>query len=256
MSLKNKYHLELLSEIKHLSQASEPDYEGFGLKYMGTNKPSYHLDTTTTRSIAKTFVKSHHLEISELILLLNSLYLGVSFDEINIAAKIIEYSPKTRQQIAPASLDLWLGHVHGWAETDVLCQVAFGASDLLCNWSDWSKFLRKLSLDKNVHKRRSSLVLLTKPVRQSSDHRFSQLAFENIDLLKSEKDILITKAVSWLLRSLIKNHKDAVAKYLNENKELLPKIAVREVTNKLQTGKKYINKKINDHRKENLARFI
>ncbi|MBI2314815.1 DNA alkylation repair protein [Candidatus Daviesbacteria bacterium] len=34
----------------------------------------------------------------------------------------------------------------------------------------------------------------------------ADLAFENIDKLKAEKDVLITKAISWVLRSLIKNH--------------------------------------------------
>ncbi|KKS65087.1 MAG: hypothetical protein UV33_C0013G0017, partial [Candidatus Daviesbacteria bacterium GW2011_GWA1_42_6] len=98
--------------------------------------------------------------------------------------------------------------------------------------------LNKFVKDPDIHKRRASLVLLTKPVSHSDDPRFSDLAFENLDKLKKEKDILITKAVSWLLRDLIKYHRDRVEDYLKANKAILPKIAVREVTNKLQTGKK------------------
>lgn len=67
-------------------------------------------------------------------------------------------------------------------------------------------------------------------------------AFENILTLCGEKDILITKAISWLLRSLIKHHKYAVQEFLDENHEQLPPIAVRETIQKLKTGRKSAKK--------------
>jgi 3-methyladenine DNA glycosylase AlkD len=106
----------------------------------------------------------------------------------------------------------------------------------------WEKLLKKFNQSSNINKRRASLVLLTKPVRQSDDTRLSKLAFANIDNLKSETDILITKAVSWLLRSLTTFHKDEVLKYLETNKESLPKIAYREALSKALTGRKYNRK--------------
>ena len=238
MSPKNKYHLQLLQQIKEHSTLPNPDREGFGLKYVGTDKPSYHLDTTATRSIAKQFLKTTSLDLLQYIKVLDSLYAGETYDEINIAAKLVEYAPKLRYQLDPACLDLWLGNVCGWAEVDVLCQMAFTSKDLLDNWTAWLTILTKLNSDPNIHKRRASLVLLTKPVRQSADSRLSVQAFQNIENLKGEKHILITKAVSWLLRSLIKNHHQEVTDYLNANLSSLPKVAIREVTNKLQTGKK------------------
>ena len=82
------------------------------------------------------------------------------------------------------------------------------------------------------------MVLLTGPVRHSVDMRLSELAFDNIGKLKNESNILITKAVSWLLRDLIKNHKVEVEKYLKQNLNSLSRIAMRETTNKLRSGKK------------------
>ncbi len=236
-----QYHLQIIAEIQKCSGLDKPDFVGFGLKYVGTNKPSYHLDTKDTRKIAKDFVKSHPYNLKEYICLLDSLYSGESYDEVNIAAKIIEFSPELRQQFNIESLNSWLSYVHGWAEVDTLCQMAFTDEDLLSRWNEWEKFLTKLSLDSNVHKRRASLVLLTKPARLSSDSKISSLAFINVERLKHEKDILITKAVSWILRCLIKNHEKEVADYLENNKDSLPKIAIRETTMKLLTGKKYIN---------------
>jgi 3-methyladenine DNA glycosylase AlkD len=63
------------------------------------------------------------------------------------------------------------------------------------------------------------------------------LALKNVEKLKEEKDILITKAVSWVLRSMIKFHPDIVRDYLDKNADSLPKIAVREVSTNLSTGK-------------------
>ena len=53
-----------------------------------------------------------------------------------------------------------------------------------------------------------------------------------------EKDILITKAISWLLRSLVKYHKNEVDQVIEQNKETLPKIAIRETKRKIETGRK------------------
>ena len=77
-------------------------------------------------------------------------------------------------------------------------------------------------------------------MRNSDDSRLSKLAFEQIENLKSEKEILITKAVSWLLRALVKFHQKEVFQYLEKNKDSLPKIAYREALSKALTGKKYI----------------
>ena len=134
--------------------------------------------------------------------------------------------------------DFWLDNAEGWAEVDSICQGNFTADEILYKWLDWEKLIRVFSNSKNIHKRRASLVLLTGPVRHSVDMRLSELAFDNIGKLKNESNILITKAVSWLLRDLIKNHKVEVEKYLKQNLNSLSRIAMRETTNKLRSGKK------------------
>ena len=68
--------------------------------------------------------------------------------------------------------------------------------------------------------------------------RFRDLGFEVIEQLKSERPILITKAVSWLLRSMAGRHGAAVAAYLDAEAATLPAVAVRETRTKLKTGTK------------------
>ena len=81
-------------------------------------------------------------------------------------------------------------------------------------------------------------MLLCKPLTRSEDERLSKQAFQMIDSLKLEKEILITKAISWLLRSMAKLHKNDLKKYIDKNKASLPAIAVRETLMKLKTGRK------------------
>ena len=49
---------------------------------------------------------------------------------------------------------------------------------------------------------------------------------------------MITKAISWLLRSMIRHYKNEVSDYVNAQADTLPKIAVRETLVKLKTGRK------------------
>lgn len=64
------------------------------------------------------------------------------------------------------------------------------------------------------------------------------MAFTNIDKLKKDPEILVTKAISWLLRDLIKHKRQRVGTYLKENENTLPRIALRETKAKLLTGRK------------------
>ena len=82
------------------------------------------------------------------------------------------------------------------------------------------------------------MVLLCSPLRQAKDERLLKMAFDNVSRLCGEKEILITKAISWVLRSAVKHHKAEVKKFVALNKDTLPKIAVRETTTVLKTGKK------------------
>jgi 3-methyladenine DNA glycosylase AlkD len=43
---------------------------------------------------------------------------------------------------------------------------------------------------------------------------------------------MMTQAVSWTLREMIKNHRDRVGTYLDANREILARHVVREIDNK------------------------
>jgi 3-methyladenine DNA glycosylase AlkD len=241
-TINNPIHQQLLKKFTELESSDNKNKE-WVKKYLGTDKNYHGIPSKDMNAIATSLIKENNFDEKKLIDLLNSLYTnGSSFTELAIAASLLGRHQKIKEKMDLSNLDNWLNYTHGWAEIDVLCQSNFTAKEVLSRWSEWKKLLKKFLVDKNISKRRASLVLLTKPLRQSDDSRLSELAFEQVEKLKHEKEILITKAVSWVLRALVKFHKDEVLAYLKENKGSLPSIAYREALSKAETGRKY-NKK-------------
>jgi len=191
------YHREILREIKqHAAQEGAP-YVDHGDSYIGTTKPCYLIRTAVVRQIAQDWIRRHpELTTVDYLDLFDSLAQGESSNEFSFLGILVGYLPEFRQTLEPRYLDRWLERAEGWAEVDSMCQSTFTAKEMLANWKQWKSLLVSLSKSQNVHKRRASLVLLTKPLRESADPRLARLAFANIGKLKSDKDILITKAVS------------------------------------------------------------
>ena len=231
------HHKTLLAEIKKHrrklvhSQAND--------SYLSSGHHYYDVSVPARRTLSKAWLKANKaIGGEEFLAVLDSLMLGKSHEEKTVACVLLAYHAPGRAAVGPRKLDAWLNHLVGWAEIDSLCSNVFKPEEMLADWPVWERFIRKLSRDKNINKRRAALVFLTGPVRYSSDKRLADLAFAMVEALKGERDIIITKAVSWLLRSLVENHKSAVADYIARNRALLPAIAVRETTRKIQTGRK------------------
>lgn len=235
----NSHHEEIRGEIQRLAAVEDAPLQEEGFRYLGTTKPIYLLRTAALRKLYVDFSKRHgSLTLPEFVALLDSLSLAGTYNEYVAIGLLLGAYPRLRRQLDPGCLDRWLDHAQGWAEVDVVCQSSFTAAEMLSGWSTWSALLSAFAGSDNPHRRRASLVLLIKPLRESEDPRLARLAFANVEILKHEKEALITKAVSWILRSLIKHHRPAVEAYLDASADTLPKIAVRETRYKLAGGVK------------------
>ncbi len=211
-------------------------------EHLGTTRKWYGLKNAQNRALVQDFIAAHKdLSYSDWLALIDALYHGDSYEERCAPRTLFLKFPRYRRQLPLAQLDAWLGCLNGWAEVDSTCQTVFNDKELLARWEGWdgwSALLNSLARDENVNKRRAALVLLTAPITQSDDERILDLSFELIDRLKGEKDGRITKAISWLLRKGIKQHREAIAAYLEAEASALPAIAVRETRRKLDTGRK------------------
>ncbi len=233
----NPHHLKIIDSLNK-ADPNGPVSGLYMVHYCGSDKSGYNLNTAEHTKIINDFIKKNSLSKKEAIDFISSLFKnGQTYNEIIIGGSMV--GKLLINDFDPDLLNIWLNYVHGWAETDVLCQSNFTPDILLSNWSAWKKNLTQFTISKNVHKRRASLVLLCKPLRLSSDPRLFNMALNNTEKLKPETDILITKAISWILRSMVPFHRDSLTNYLNNNQATLPKIAYREAYTKLTTGRKY-----------------
>jgi 3-methyladenine DNA glycosylase AlkD len=230
------YHQEIMQEIE--AQAARAKVPRLALDlYTGTGKPNYALKTASLGQMVRDWLGRHpDLTPSEYEGLLGALSHGTTYNEFIFVGLLLRHRPDLRQTLDPQCLDDWLEYAQGWAEVDSLCQSVFTADEMLARWKEWKRLLVGLRASPNVHKRRASLVLLTWPVRERPDPRLARLAFANIVRLQRDPDILITKAISWLLRNLSKHHRAEVEDFLRDHVDALPRVALREVRHKLDTG--------------------
>ncbi|NOT74382.1 MAG: DNA alkylation repair protein [Cyclobacteriaceae bacterium] len=230
-------HDEILKLIR--KNSGKPTQHTFLDSYLGNSHPRYPINAPTLRKISKDWMKAHRdLSTENFQKLLLSLVKGKSSTEKVMVGALLDDSTLEQRRFNPEVFDQFLDHLEGWAEVDSVCTGAYTKTEIPRDWKHWKKLLTQFSKSKNIQKRRASLVFLCSPIRIEKNAELLRIALKNIDKLKAEKEILITKAISWLLRSAVTKHSEEIREYLLFNKETLPKIAVRETIAKLETGRK------------------
>ena len=190
MKIANKIHQDILKKFKEYEKRGDKKTNEWVQHYLGSNKATLGIKSSEMVAMAKAIAHENNFDKNNLKELLDSLYSkATTFAEIDIAARLLGVMPKVRKELEPEVLDYWLNFTHGWAEIDVLCQNNFTANEILENWGKWEEILIKFSNDENVSKRRASMVLLTKSLRESDDKRLSELAFAQIEKLKNNRGL-------------------------------------------------------------------
>lgn len=232
----------IISSTREALSAYSPALDqDFHRRYRGTDALILKLPIPKIREIAKSLVREFRNDShANWFDALAYLYQSNIHDERLLAGYLIGANPDLLSFLSPVNFRDWMSRMTGWAEVDSSCQSLFSGKSMAEYWHVWECYLTAAPTDPSISVRRSSLVLLNRPVREKADQRFATQALANIDALKNEQEILITKAVSWLLRELIKNHRQEVEDYLLANQGSLPKIAIREAKAKLATGRKTI----------------
>jgi 3-methyladenine DNA glycosylase AlkD len=238
----NKHHAEVLATIKEKSGVATQ--HTFLDSYLGNSHPRYPINAPTLRTIAKDWMRAHRdLSAKDFASMLTGMTEGKSGTEKLMVGILLDNATKEQKQFDPKLFDKWLDHLVGWAEVDSVCTGKYCTSEIPENIPQWKKLLTAFSKSKNINKRRASIVFLCSPLAQCDDPALAEIAFENIDRLKTEKEIIITRAISWVLRSMLKHHRKALEDYLKKNEKTLPSVAVRETKTKLTTGTKSGKKK-------------
>ena len=196
------------------------------------------LDAQSLRSLRRTLTKElvstpAHLMIS----LAEHLISTPSFACRFLAYELILYHPEALRSLRAADLDR-LGHgIDSWAAVDTFASYLAGPAWRERQIAD--AVIHRWARSQNRWWRRAALVS-TVPLnnRARGGHGDARRTLRLCEILMDDRDEMVVKALSWVLRELAKRDPTPVRAFVRTNGDRLARRILREVNNKLSTGLK------------------
>jgi 3-methyladenine DNA glycosylase AlkD len=234
-------HQNLLRQIE---QHADPEHQKGMSMTVPTQARIYGVKVPYLRKMAADWQRAHkQVAREELLALVEMLWNGGSLEERSLVIYLFECYKRWIPDLTWAHFERWRHDLDNWVVTDGLGQWVM-AVWMLADPDARLEHLWALIADEDVWSRRLALVATTGLNRIRKDVHFPDLTLALVDRVKSERHPMMTKAVSWALRALGQKEPQAVAAYLEKNRDVLAGHVVREVENKIQTGLK--SGKVND----------
>jgi 3-methyladenine DNA glycosylase AlkD len=228
-------HQHLLNE---LVESAEPDYQKGSAMVMKTGLRVYGVRVPQLRALAREWHAAHTTAAyDDVVALVESLWGAESQEERALAVEILARRPRDIRALTWNHFDRWRHGLDNWGLTDALATAVLGPW-ILADPGGRTQWLWQLIGDDDVWSRRLALVASVPLVRVKEDVEAAALTLSLIDRVKAERHPMVTKAVSWALREMVKHYRDDVISYLNANHATLAPLVVREVGNKVRTGLK------------------
>jgi 3-methyladenine DNA glycosylase AlkD len=230
--------LEEASLLREIQSGADAHYESVIRRSIPSSLDVYGLRIFEIRKIVRDWRREHKdIDLDDLVALVEDLWLGPSREERLVGLELLQQYRESIPPLAWEHFDRWRRDLDSWELTDVLGLSVLGV------WVASEPDLREQHLwdllaDENVWSRRLGLVAGIGFDRALKTVESARLVLQMVDREKEDRRPLITKAVSWTLRSLGTRHPDEVLAYLEANEQVLAGHVVREVTNKLTTGRK------------------
>lgn len=234
--------MDVIVEKQHLleqiRQHAEPEYQKGASMVMRTRLKVYGVRVPNLRRIARDWQRAHQqVARDDLLALVEALWDGASQEERALAIELLAGHRHHIPGLTWDDFDRWRRQLDNWGLTDALGSSVLGPW-LLADPDARLGHLWTLIADEDVWSRRLALVATVLINRGRTGPAIPDLTLALIDCVKAERQPMMTKAVSWALREMIKAHPERVGDYIQENRAVLAAHVVREVNNKLRTGLK------------------
>ncbi len=229
----NKEKKKLVQELRSLApKQADPN------PIIKTELPFYGVKVGELRKLAGQWVREHkETNAGEVLDLCDALWNEKVREEMVLASVILQRHGGARDEITPDLIDSWRPLLDNWETTDQFGQAVIGlwvADDPRGRFKELSRLVR----DKHPWSRRLGLVGCVGIARSDSAEQYWPKVSKLILKLADDREAAIPKSISWVLRTNLRSCRDQVAKFIDEYSDELPAIAVREVRNKLKSGKK------------------
>ncbi len=160
------------------------------------------------------------------------------FECQQVAYEILEKNKKARDALTLQDLEDLRKGLDNWVSVDTYSGYLAGVA-----WREGTipdELIEKWARSDDNWERRTAVVCtvaLNQKARGGSGDPEKTLWV--CEMVKSDKDDMVRKALSWALRELSKIDREAVVQFVDRHHEVLPKRVLREVKRKLETGRKY-----------------
>jgi 3-methyladenine DNA glycosylase AlkD len=173
------------------------------------------------------------LDVEELPRIVELLWKDEVFDFRLAAIEIMEkYSASGDKSVALQMISGMIDDIDTWALTDPLCIVCLGTL-LIRDWSI-EKTVASWRKSENFWRRRATVL----PYHHLSKKKFHKPEYTDrilraLEPHLSDREFFVSKAVGWVLRELSKREPETVKSYIEENRAVMTKLAIREGSKKL-----------------------
>jgi 3-methyladenine DNA glycosylase AlkD len=154
-----------------------------------------------------------------------------------IAIEVLDKHKKAREGLALEEILTFGEGMDNWVSTDYFAGLLAGPA-----WRDGripDEVIHDWATSEDKWWRRAAVVCtvaLNQKARGGTGDAIKTLKV--CEIVAEDEDEMVAKGLSWALRELAKRDADPVIEFLNQHENILPKIVVREVRRKIETGRK------------------
>ena len=218
--------------MKNLRSRRDKEKGKMVARYMKTSSLQFlGVSVTEARKITRSHIRG--LAVDDLPNLIEQLWKEPVFDFKLAAIEALEkYSAKGDIDTAFTMIDRMVEDIDTWSTVDPLCIVCL--ANVIIRDPSYERKIATWRKSSNFWRRRATVlpyVHLAK--KRIYREEYAERALAAIVPHLSDREFFVAKAVGWVLRELSKREPDLVRRFIEENREKMTKLSIREGSKKL-----------------------
>lgn len=220
---------------KELETSADEKTKNSGRNFFKEEVAIHGVNTALVGKIAKErYREVEGLTKKELFGLCEELWKSGYMEESFIACNWSYFINKEYEEKDFKIFEKWVGtYVSNWASCDTLCNHSVGS--FVAKYPAYVGELKRWAKSENRWMRRASAVSLIIPAKHGD---FLKDIFEIADILLLDEDDLVRKGYGWMLKAASQAHQKEVFEYIMNNKNDMPRTALRYAIEKMPEGMK------------------
>jgi len=209
---------------RELKSNADPALRQTSQRFFKETITCYGMKTATVIGIAKKYWKEiKDRPKAEIFVLCEELYRSGFMEESFIVSEWAHKLSGKYEREDLAVFRHWIEtYITNWASCDGFCNHTMG--DFIEQYPEYIRELKCWTKSENRWMRRAAAVSLIVPAKHG---KFLEESIAIADLLLTDPDDMVRKGYGWLLKEASRKHTDEVFAYVQKNKKVMPRTALR-----------------------------